>query len=94
MDMWFGRHAKGLRSSQAVSGRARDDRWTPWAVYKAACKANRRLLVTYQITLHFSTRGVPLHQVYGLRESRFWNGLQGLSVCRGILVFANDQNAT
>ncbi|KAG5340689.1 hypothetical protein C0989_000732 [Termitomyces sp. Mn162] len=36
MYMRFGRRAEGTKSSRAIFGRARQDRWTPWEVYEAA----------------------------------------------------------
>ncbi|KAH0586846.1 mRNA 3'-end-processing protein RNA14 [Termitomyces sp. J132] len=36
MYMRFGRRAEGIKSSRAIFGRARKDRWTPWEVYEAA----------------------------------------------------------
>ncbi|KAG6884913.1 hypothetical protein C0993_007280 [Termitomyces sp. T159_Od127] len=34
--MRFGRRAEGIKSSRAIFGRARKDRWTPWEVYESA----------------------------------------------------------
>ncbi|EKM76104.1 hypothetical protein AGABI1DRAFT_45409 [Agaricus bisporus var. burnettii JB137-S8] len=36
MYMRFGRRAEGVKSSRAIFGKARKDRWTPWEVYEAA----------------------------------------------------------
>jgi cleavage stimulation factor subunit 3 len=36
MYMRFGRRTEGVKSSRAIFGRARKDRWTPWEVYEAA----------------------------------------------------------
>ncbi|KAG6887539.1 hypothetical protein C0995_014547 [Termitomyces sp. Mi166 len=36
MYMRFGRRAEGIKSSRAIFGRARRDRWTPWTVYESA----------------------------------------------------------
>ncbi|PPR07843.1 hypothetical protein CVT24_002988 [Panaeolus cyanescens] len=32
----FGRRAEGIRTSRAIFGKARKDKWTPWSVYEAA----------------------------------------------------------
>lgn len=34
--MRFGRRAEGIKSSRAIFGRARKDKWTPWEVYESA----------------------------------------------------------
>lgn len=34
--MRFGRRAEGVKSSRAIFGKARKDRWAPWEVYEAA----------------------------------------------------------
>lgn len=36
MYMRFGRRAEGVKSSRAIFGKARKDRWAPWEVYEAA----------------------------------------------------------
>lgn len=36
MYMRLGRRAEGVKSSRAIFGKARKDRWTPWEVYEAA----------------------------------------------------------
>lgn len=36
MYMRFGRRAEGVKSSRAIFGKARKDRWTPWEVFDAA----------------------------------------------------------
>ncbi|KXN88352.1 mRNA 3'-end-processing protein RNA14 [Leucoagaricus sp. SymC.cos] len=36
MYMRFGRRAEGVKSSRAIFGKARKDRWTPWEVFEAA----------------------------------------------------------
>jgi len=59
--MRFGRRAESVKSSRAIFGKARKDRWTPWEVYEAAGMCVHYLsLCRVLIFIYSSFDGVPL----------------------------------
>lgn len=65
--MRFARRAEGLKTSRAVFGRARRERWTPWEVYEAAGGSIVKFsgLANLNRWSSYSLNGVPLHQSTG-----------------------------
>ncbi|KAL9712323.1 mRNA 3'-end-processing protein rna14 [Leucoagaricus gongylophorus] len=82
MYMRFGRRAEGVRSSRAIFGKARKDRWTPWEVFDAAA------LMEY----HCSNEKNVASRIFEKGLEIFSNEVDFVLRYLGFLISINDEN--
>ncbi|KAF8650367.1 hypothetical protein AX16_005263 [Volvariella volvacea WC 439] len=79
--MRFGRRAEGVKSSRAIFGKARKDRWTPWEVYEAAA------LMEY----HCSDDKSVASRIFEKGLDSFGDEIEFVLRYLGFLISVNDQ---
>ncbi|KAF8075815.1 hypothetical protein FPV67DRAFT_1469355 [Lyophyllum atratum] len=80
--MRFGRRAEGVKSSRAVFGKARKDRWVPWTVYEAAA------LMEY----HCSDDKAVASRIFEKGLDLFGDEIEYVLRYLGFLISINDEN--
>ncbi|KZT01729.1 Suf-domain-containing protein [Laetiporus sulphureus 93-53] len=82
MYMRFGRRAEGLKSSRAVFGKARRDRWTPWEVFEAAALMEYHCTKTTDVASRIFEKGMGI----------FGDEVEFVIHYLGFLISLNDEN--
>ncbi|TFK35087.1 hypothetical protein BDQ12DRAFT_706778 [Crucibulum laeve] len=82
MYMRFGRRAEGVKSSRAIFGKARKDKWTPWEVYEAAA------LMEY----HCSDDKSVASRIFEKGLESFADEIEYVLRYLGFLISVNDEN--
>ncbi|KAG6837133.1 hypothetical protein H0H93_014038 [Arthromyces matolae] len=80
--MRFGRRAEGIKSSRAIFGKARKDKWTPWEVYEAAA------LMEY----HCSQDKNVGSRIFEKGLDHFADEIEYVLRYLGFLISVNDEN--
>ncbi|KAG5637435.1 hypothetical protein H0H81_004594 [Sphagnurus paluster] len=80
--MRFGRRAEGVKSSRAIFGKARKDRWAPWQVYEAAA------LMEY----HCSDDKSVASRIFEKGLDFFGDEIEYVLRYLGFLISINDEN--
>jgi len=102
MYMRFGRRAEGVKSSRAIFGKARKDRWTPWEVFDAAGVWNRcrsynlltRVLFIALMEYHCSNEKNVASRIFEKGLEIFSNEVDFVLRYLGFLISINDENST
>ncbi|KAF5371988.1 hypothetical protein D9615_008143 [Tricholomella constricta] len=80
--MRFGRRAEGVKSSRAVFGKARKDRWAPWEVYEAAALMEYHCSDDKSVASRIFEKGLDL----------FGDEIEYVLRYLGFLISINDEN--
>ncbi|GLB33223.1 putative suf-domain-containing protein [Lyophyllum shimeji] len=80
--MRFGRRAEGVKSSRAIFGKARKDRWTPWEVYEAAALMEYHCSDDKSVASRIFEKGLDL----------FGDEIEYVLRYLGFLISINDEN--
>ncbi|OSX60713.1 hypothetical protein POSPLADRAFT_1183237 [Postia placenta MAD-698-R-SB12] len=80
--MRFARRAEGLKTSRAVFGRARRERWTPWEVYEAAALMEYHCTKALDVASRIFEKGMEL----------FSEEVEFVLRYLGFLISVNDEN--
>ncbi|KAG5641047.1 hypothetical protein DXG03_006292 [Asterophora parasitica] len=80
--MRFGRRAEGVKSSRAVFGKARKDRWAPWEVYEAAALMEYHCSDDKSVASRIFEKGLDL----------FGDEIEYVLRYLGFLISVNDEN--
>ncbi|RDB20367.1 mRNA 3'-end-processing protein RNA14 [Hypsizygus marmoreus] len=80
--MRFGRRAEGVKSSRAIFGKARKDRWAPWEVYEAAALMEYHCSDDKSVASRIFEKGLDL----------FGDEIEYVLRYLGFLISINDEN--
>lgn len=81
--MRFCRRAEGLKSSRAVFGKARKDKWTSWEVYEAAALMEYHCNKAMDVASRIFEKGLEL----------FTDEVEFVLRYLGFLISVNDENS-
>ncbi|KAF8999433.1 hypothetical protein BDQ17DRAFT_1361005 [Cyathus striatus] len=82
MYMRFGRRAEGVKSSRAIFGKARKDKWTPWEVYEAAALMEYHCSDDKQVASRIFEKGMDFYA----------DEIEFVLRYLGFLISINDEN--